>query len=258
MRLRLLSSLLLLPLAFGCATISSAQGGEVDYAKDAEANLKRGNEALENRNYEEASAFFEYVRTRYPFENAAVSAELRLADVDFARDEYLEARDRYQNFVKLHPSSDRVDYAAFRAALTHYKEIPSDFFLVPSSREKDQAEVQNALRTMNDFVRAYPRSKHLEEAKKLVSDITRRLAEHELYVAEFYAKRGRWKAVVGRLSNVVDRYQGSGYEEQAFFGIHDAYVQLAQPEKAKETLKRIVETLPNSPAAERARRMLGG
>jgi outer membrane protein assembly factor BamD len=257
--MRLWSALALVPLLFGCAILSSTEsGGDVEYSHDVADNLARGNRALESNNYEEAARYFEYVRTRYPFEAAAVTAELRLADVDFERAQFVEARDRYQNFVKLHPSSDRVDYAAFRAALTHYKDIPSDFFLVPSSREKDQAEPLNTLRTMSDFVKSYPESKYVEEAKKIVAETTRRLAEHELYVAEFYAKRGRWPAVVNRLSTLLQRYPGSGFEEQALFGIHDAYVHMAQPEKAKETLKRVVDTLPNTPAAERARRMLEG
>ena len=148
-------------------------------------------------------------------------------------------------------------YAAFRAALTHYKEIPGDWFMVPSSFEKDQQEAQNALRELRAFVKTYPQSKHQEEARQLISDTLRRLGNHEMYVAEFYAKREKWKAVATRLETVLERYAGSGHEEKALFGLHEAYVKLGEQDKARATLERIVNTLPGTPAAERARRLLG-
>jgi outer membrane protein assembly factor BamD len=249
----LVALLLAAALAPACATTSAAQASE----SDAERALREGNQALEVNNYEDATRLFDYVRTRYPFDAASVTAELRLADTDFQREEFLEARDRYNNFVKLHPTSDRVDYAAFRAALTHYKEIPGDWFLIPASFEKDQQEVQNALRELRAFVKTYPESAHQEEAKKAIADTLKRLGNHEMYAAEFYAKRGRWKAVVTRLSTLLERYPGSGHEEKALFDLHAAYVQLGDQDKARATLQRIVETLPGTPAAERARGLLG-
>src|SRR5687768_7767486 len=106
----------------GCKTAAATEVGEPDYASDADTNMKRGAEALEGRNFVEAEKFFEYVRTKYPFLDLAKEAELKLADTDFERDQFPEARDRYQTFVRLHPTHAKVDYAAFRGALTHYKE----------------------------------------------------------------------------------------------------------------------------------------
>jgi outer membrane protein assembly factor BamD len=240
----------------GCATLSTGES-EPDYAQDAETNLARGNKAFESRNYTDAIKYFEYVRSRYPYLDAAKHAELRIADTHFAREEYIEARDAYLNFVKLHPTWPQVDYAAFRAALTHYKEIPSDFFLLPPSAEKDQGEVKNALRAMQDFIRQYPDSKYLPEAEQIVADARRRLARHELYVASFYARRERWRAVANRLETVAEEYRGLGFDEQALFGLHDAYTRLNEKEKARKALEEILARMPGTPAAEKAKAMLG-
>src|SRR5205814_2390586 len=113
-----------------------------------------GDELLESKNYLEAQKYYDYVKSKFPYLEAATTAELRLADVDFEREKYIEARDRYQNFVKLHPTHAKVDYAAFRSALSHFKDMPSDFFLLPPAREKDQAEVRAAAVAMGDFVRS--------------------------------------------------------------------------------------------------------
>jgi outer membrane protein assembly factor BamD len=248
---------LLVLCAAGCASLSSKQSGEPDYTAQAESNLRRGDEALERRDFEQASKYFEYVRTKFPYLDVANEAELKLADVDFAREQYADARLKYQDFIKLHPTHPKVDYAAYRVALSHLEDMPSDFFLLPPSTEKDQTEVQAALGALTDFIRQYPASTYVEEAKVKVEEVRRRLARHELYVASFYARRERWKAVVQRLEGLLERYPGTPYEEEALFDLHDAYQQLRDAERARQTLQRVMERLPGTPAAERARRMLG-
>jgi outer membrane protein assembly factor BamD len=241
----------------GCAALTAGQAGDPDYGTDAESNLRLGDEALERKDFFQAEKYFEHVRTKYPYLEAANEAELKLADLDFAQEKYAEAREKYQSFIKLHPTHAKVDYAAYQSALSHFQDIPSDFFLLPPSTEKDQTEVQAALVSLNEFIRQYPESQYLPEAKQKVEDTRRRLAEHEMYVANFYARRERWKAVAQRLEGLLKNYPGTPLEEEALFDLHDAYVRLNDTERAKQTLQRVIERLPGTPAAERARGLLG-
>lgn len=247
----------LLPACASMGTLTSGDG-EVEFGADAPDNMRRGEEAMEGKNFTEAARYFEFVKTKYPFLEASKTAELRLADCDFERERFAEARDRYQAFGRLHPEHAKVDYAAFRAALTHYKEIPSDFFLLPPASEKDQVEVRNALGAMTEFVRGYPKSPLLGDAQTVVTEVKRRLAEHELYVAEFYARRDRWPAVVTRLSGVAKNYPGIGYDETVYFGLHDAWSHLKDEAKAREALEQYVSRFPDGPGVKKARALLGG
>ncbi|HVE84318.1 MAG TPA: outer membrane protein assembly factor BamD [Myxococcales bacterium] len=252
----LLGGALLLALASSCAA------GKADARpapkSEAEAVLLKGEDAMKDKNYEEARAFFDQVTARYPFLDVARTAELRIADISYEKEEFPEARDKYQQFVKLHPTHPEVDYAAFRAAMTNYQEIPKDFFILPPSYEKDQTPVKNALRAMEDFIRQYPKSKYLAEAEKTHTEVRRRLCQHELYVADFYAKRGKWQAVVSRLNTLVQTYPGAGYDEQALFGVYEAYLKLRDSGRAQETLRRIITALPGTKAAQRAQKLLQG
>lgn len=242
----------------GCALLSAGgQAGDPDFAAEADENIRRGTDAIERKDFLQAERYFEHVRTKFPYLEAANEAELKLADLDFEQEKYAEAREKYQAFIKLHPTHAKVDYAAYRSALSHYEDIPSDFFLLPPSTEKDQTEVQSALRTLNDFVRQYPNSQYIPEAKEKIENTRQRLAEHELYVAAFYARRERWKAVVQRLEGLLKNYPGTSLEEEALFDLHEAYVRLNDTDNARQTLQRVIERLPGTPAAERARRMLG-
>ena len=251
---RRLFALLPLALLLACAHQGGLVGG---YAPDPEGNLKLGDEELEARNFQEAERFYEYVRSRYPYVEAAREAELRLADLEFAREAYEVARERYEAFVKLHPTHPKVDYAAYRTALTHYKSMPSTFVILPPAEEKDQAEVRAAARAFQLFLEQHPQSEHRAEAERMLTDVRRRLAEHELYAARFYAKRGRWKGVVRRLETLLKEYPGTKYDEEALFKLHDAYVELKDADRARETLERVEKLLPNTPAAERARKLKG-
>jgi outer membrane protein assembly factor BamD len=244
-------------LASGCAALTSGQAGEPEYVATADENLRLGSEALDNKDFLKAQKYFEYVRAKFPYQEAAREAELKLADLEFAREAFPEAREQYQSFIKLHPTHPRVDYAAYRAALTHVEEYPSEFFALPPSEEKDQGEIQSALLSMEEFRRQYPQSEFADEAKAHADDARKRLAEHELYVARFYQKRERWKAVAQRLESLLRRYPGTPYEEEVLFDLHSAYVRLNDPKKAEETLRQVLKRLPGTPAAERAQRLLG-
>jgi outer membrane protein assembly factor BamD len=245
-------------LVAGCASFGNFvnNGEDVVFDADADRNIEKGEAAMTAKNFAEAARYFEFVKTKYPYLEVAKTAELRLGDCDFERERFTEARDRFSSFVRLHPTHPKVDYAAFRAALTHYKDIPSDFFILPPSTEKDQVEVRNALAAMVEFTRSYPESSHVKEAQVAIVDVKRRLAEHELYVADFYAKRGRWPAVVTRLSVITKEYGGIGYDERAYFGISDAYKAQKNGAKAAEVLRTFVTKYPNDPAAKKAEAVL--
>jgi outer membrane protein assembly factor BamD len=244
----------------GCKSFgvfASDDNPNVSYADDAESNLKKGDEALESKNYIEAQKYYDYVKSKYPYLEVAKTAELRLADTDFERDRFVESRDRYQTFIKLHPTHPKSDYAAFRAAMTYYKDIPSDFFLLPPSAEKDQANLRSAMVAMKDFIRTYPDSQFQGEATKVLDDVKHRLADHELYVAAFYAKRDKWPAVVNRLSIVARDFPDLGLDEKVYMGLYDAFTRMKDDEHAKEALRTLVQKAPNTSAAKKAAALLG-
>jgi outer membrane protein assembly factor BamD len=257
MRLTVTCLTLCLLLSTGCSTLKEGQAGEPDYASQADENLRLGNEALKNRDFIRAEKYFSYVKTKFPYLEASKEAELKLADVDFEQEHWPEAREKYDSFIKLHPTHPKVDYAAYQSALSHVKDMPSDFFLLPPSEEKDQTEVQSALKGMTDFLRQYPDSPYAKDAKVQAEEARRRLAEHELYVAAFYRKREHWAAVAQRLEGLLSHYPGTKYDEEVFFSLHEAYVKLKKPDQARETLQKLIQKMPGTPAAQRAQRMLG-
>lgn len=241
----------------GCGLFSNnGDFGEPDYATEASTNLKRGDEALDSSQYQLAEKYYEHVKTKFPFLEASRQAELRLADVSFERELWSEAADRYKGFVKLHPTHPKVDYAAFRAALAHYRDIPSDWFMLPPSSEKDQTQVRAAWESLNEFTRTYPQSQYIQDAKQKEADVRKRLVRHEVYVADFYQKRERYVAAASRLETVLQKYPGPD-DDEYLFRLHDLYSRLKDQNRARDALQRVITRMPGTPAAEKARSMLG-
>lgn len=250
-----LASLAALAL-LACGSSRVSMSGDMKYGKTAEENYQGGLEELKGGNHVEAVKLFEHVRTKYPFSKFAALSELRLADVKFDQGRWPEAASAYQDFVKSHPSHENADYAAFRVGVSYWKDAPTDFVLFPPSHEKDQQAVRDAADALASFVEKYPSSKHLDEGKKLLAQARDRLAEHEWYVAGFYAKRDHWSAVAQRLETLLKKYPGSRREVEALLMLAEAYQKLDDTYRAQQALQQLIVKHPESPRRAEAERLL--
>jgi outer membrane protein assembly factor BamD len=235
-----------------CATSDEAKAPT--YSLTAKQNYDKGMAELKDESYPEASRYFSFVRQKFPFSKYAVLAELALADAQYARTNYQEAIDAYKNFLRLHPTHEKVEdgYVAFKTCECYVREMPDDFFLVPPAYEKDQTAVRDALRELNDFIDKYPDSKYLVDARKERREVLRRLIEHEVYVARFYLDRDAPGAAVLRLEAALRLYPDSGREPELLLALGETQLQMNHPQLAKVSFERIVGDYGASNQAKRA------
>ena len=228
----------------------------VKYESPAEEDYVLGTAELEDRNFPDAQKILEKVRTKYPYSKYGVLAELRLADLRYDQGKFIEAADAYQTFVKIHPSSPEVDYAAYRAALSRWNDAPSDFFLFPSVHERDLAQVSKAADGLALFVEKYPGSKYAPEAKEKLAKIRDVLAERDWYAFEFYKKRERWQGAAFRLERLMKDYPGSTREPEALWQLADMYLKLSERYRAQQALQQLVVKFPDSQQRAGAEKLL--
>jgi len=252
---RVALSCLLLALASACSSTRTLSGDLV-YGKSAEDDYKSGLEEMKGHNWPEATKFFERVRTKYPFSRFSPLAELRIADAKYEQEHFVEAAEAYAQFVKLHPNHDDVDYAAFRVGVSKFHDGPSEFILFPPSYEKDLSTMREATKSLAEFVARYPESKYRPEADKMLATARGKLADHEWYAAEFYAKRNHWPAVTGRLETLVKEYPGTRRESDALLALAKAYVRLDDRFRAQQALQRLIVKHPEDPRRPEAEKLL--
>jgi outer membrane protein assembly factor BamD len=255
---RILALTTLLALAPACTTKHTTFTGELKLGKTAEENYQAGLDELQAKNYPEATKFFEYVKSKFPFTKYAAMSELRLADAKFDQDRYAEAAEAYKQFVVLHPTSEDLEYAQYRAGLAYFKDAPGDFALFPPAYEKDQRQTEKAVQTLDDFVRSREgkESKWLDEARKVLADAKGRLAAREWYVAEYYFKRGKWAGAAGRYETLVAQYPGSRHEADALWKLARAYGELKENFRARTALQQLIARHPDDVRRAEAEKLL--
>jgi outer membrane protein assembly factor BamD len=239
-RLLFVAALVISPVA-GCATSEEATK-PVTYSMTAKQNYEKGLAELKDENYPEAHKYFQFVRSKFPFSKYAVLAELSMADTSFERGNYTEAIDAYKQFMRLHPTHEKVTdgYAAFKVGECYAKDMPDDIWLLPPSYEKDQSAVTDALREIDAFVKKYPESPYVKNAQVLRRDALTRLVNHEVYVARFYLDRDHPKAAAMRIEGAIKRYPGSGREPELLVTLGQTYLHMGDAARARDTFERVV------------------
>ncbi len=240
----------------GCGGATAGSGPGKSYGETAQQNYAGALAAYRKGDCLEAGPAFRRVRREFPYSRFAALAELRAADCKFEEKEYIEAVSAYRQFVRFRPSHSQVQYARFRIAECYVKQIPDDWFLAPPAHERDQQPARDALRQLRRFILDYPKSNRIPEANKLVVQVLRMLAEHELYVAKFYLRRDAYPATVGRLKTLVTAYQGSGVEAEAMLLLGTTYIKMHKTNEAREVLQKVVADFPKSDEAKEARKAL--
>lgn len=236
----------------GCAGSDDATK-PVTYSLTAKQNYEKGIAELKDENYPEAQKYFQFVRSKFPFSKYAVLAELAIADTQFERGNYNEATDSYKQFMRLHPTHEKVldGYAAFRVGECAYKDMPDDVWVLPPSYEKDQSSVGDTLRELDEFIKKYPDSPYVKNAQPLRREALKRLVDHEVYVARFYLDRDYPKAAAMRIEGAIRRYPGSGREAELLLALGQTYLHMGDPARARDTFERVVNEYKS---AEQARR----
>jgi outer membrane protein assembly factor BamD len=249
-------ALLVLALALTTAACGGKGGSaSVDYSVSAQKNYDKGLKELERNDWVAASKYFGFIKSRFPYSKYAVLAELRLADAEFGAEQYLEAIDSYRLFIKFHPTHEMVanGYASYKIGESYYKQLPSDFWLFPPGYEKDQSPTEDAANELKAFLDKYPESPYRDKAKEIIKKVSKRLADHEWYVARYYWDRDKPMGTVLRLRRLIERYRGVGYDEEALWLLGRAYVAVDMPDRARLAWQDLLDHYPKSSRAGDAR-----
>ncbi len=251
------AAVLIALFSFACASESANRffSSTPNFYPTAQQNYEMGVKELKSQNWLTAVAYFKHVKSTFGFSKWATLSELGLADANFGQDKFTEAVDGYKQFIKAHPGNERVQdgYAAYRIGLSYYKEIPTDFFIMPPSYEKDQGPVIDALRELTAFADQYGDSVYAPEARKLIGNCVRKLTDHELYVARFYLDNNKPYAAIGRLEGIIHDYPASQREPEIMLLLGKTYLKMEKPTEARATFAKLAAQHPDDFRAEKAK-----
>ncbi len=227
-----LLALLMAQLVVGCSS-------DEKKADSAEELYKSAQRASENGMNEEAIRRFNQVKSKHPYSQFAILAELGVADSHFNLRSYPEAQVAYQNFREMHPKFSRIDYVIYRLGLSYYHQIPS-------SASRDLALAPKAIGIFEELLKLYPNFESIKDAKEKRDAAISLLGEKEIYIADFYFRTGKWDSARLRYENAVRKYTGQSFEARALSRAAISSVRSSEINRAKEFLEELQKRFPQN------------
>ncbi|MCA9657354.1 MAG: outer membrane protein assembly factor BamD, partial [Myxococcales bacterium] len=191
----------------------------LDYGQTALENYELAIGEFEDRDWEEAISYADFVRIRFPFSRYAVEAELLVARAEFEQGNYAIAQDAFKQFGRLHPTHRHVrnGWIAYMSAVSAFMNAPDGVGIMPPYYQRDQTGLRDALGELGYFFDHYSGSDMEPLALELRDEVNRRLLRHEIYVARFYLEKQRPEAEIGRLERAHKDFPGNGLDAEVLF-----------------------------------------
>ncbi len=212
--------LTLIAVLMGCSS-----GDKLD-TSTAQGAFEQAERYAKDERFEEAIEKFESVKNKHPYSKFAVEAKLRIADIQYQRESYVEAQTAYQLFKDLHPKHSRSDYVTYRLAMSIYNQLPS-------SIDRDLSLSEKAIQYFDEIAKSYSGSEYVADSKEKKLDILRRLAEKEYYIAEFYFIREKFDSALKRFESLIKTYPDSGLVAKALYGAVFSAHEMGMVDKAQ-------------------------
>ncbi|MGE0614265.1 MAG: outer membrane protein assembly factor BamD [Bacteriovoracia bacterium] len=190
--LLILLGVLLAAFAHGCS------GKEVK-EDDPNALYTAAEEDIEDSRYELALEKLRMVKNRFPYSNLSQKAQLRIADVYFLQENFVEAASSYDLFKDLHPKHASVPYAMYRAGEAYYQDIPGNI-------ARDLGSAQKSLDSFSAFLRRFPADAKAPDAQGRANEVRRILASKEEYIGNFYYRNDNWLSAQKRYRKLIELY----------------------------------------------------
>lgn len=211
----------------------------------SEEALDLGKKFLEDGKYFKATKHLTHAFEVEPNSRTGREALLLAADALFLQggtDNYIKCEAKYRDFLNRFPTSDRSDYAQYKVAacLAARGERP----------DRDQKITRDALAAYQELLRLYPASEHLSEAREQIRELTDRLAAHEVTVAEFYNRYGRYgicDAAISRLEGVQTDYPDYRAMDVVLYNLGIAYSRCLKGIEATKAFEELRRRYPESP-----------
>jgi len=211
---------------------------------------QEGELLLARQNYDKAREAFTKLYEYYPDSYLAVRARFLVGEAYYREQEYEKAIKEFEQFLTFYPSAAIADLAQYRLAMSYYDQL--------QTVEKDQGLTAKALAEFQKLLKYYPESRYAPDVLAKIEICRNRLAQKELWVAEYYVRQGNPAAALQRLEIILKDYPRAMVIPQTLYLKGDALFRLGQREEAAKAIRRLVEEFGHTEWARRAHRRFAG
>ena len=240
-----------LVLTLPCLLLLAACGTteeDVQVEEPVEVLYSKAQMALQDKNYIEATRYFDEVERQHPYSEWATRAQLMAAYSSYEGQMYDEAVIALDRFIELHPGHSDVAYAHYLKALSYYEQI--------SDVRRDQELTMQAMRALDTLVKRFPETEYARDAQLKLDLAEDHLAGKEMEVGRYYLNRGHINASINRFRTVVVNYQTTTHVPEALHRLVEAYLTLGLKQEATRVAAVLGYNYPGSEWYERSYALL--
>ena len=75
--------------------------------------------------------------------------------------------------------------------------------------ERPPIDARKSFQAFQTLLERFPNSEYAEDSRQRMIFLRNRLASYEVYVAEYYLKRGAWVGAINRAKYAIENYDGA-------------------------------------------------
>jgi outer membrane assembly lipoprotein YfiO len=189
--------------------------------------------ATKKKKKDEAISYLEEMIGRFSDHHDIAKAKMELAERHFNRRNYAAAHELYEHFNQFYPADAQAEYAKYKSVLAMFHQTGKPYC--------DQTETENTVKLCREYLQNNHYKTYRNEILNIQQTCENKLFDKEIYVFNFYMRRGKYDAARHRLKTVKDKYlaHNPAFEAQTLY----LECKLANKEKNKEILSRDLDTL---------------
>ena len=200
-----------------------------------------GVQAMEEERWDAAVEAFEAMILTSGFGNAS-EARLRLAQSEFARENYIEARTEFQRTIDRFPSDTTAPHAALGvcSSLSELSPIP----------HRDQAFTRQARTSCGQVASDYAGTIIGLRASEVAASMFDKLAEQDYNTGLHYLKRNLLDSALLYFEGVEEGYAQSAWAPWALLKKIEVFEKFGYRQDIDDTRDKLLELYPDSEAAK--------
>lgn len=198
--------------------------------------------------WDKAIGYYEKLEGRAAGTVLSQQAQIDKAYAQYKTGDKVQAVATLDRFIRLHPSSQAIDYAIYLKGLINFNDNLGmlSFLTQQDLSERDQRAAKDSYEAFKDLTVRFPDSKYTAEASQRMVHIVNSLAAYEVHVARFYASRGAHVAAVNRAQQAISEYQAVPAVEEALAILTRSYAAMGMTDLSKDYQRVLQMNFPQS------------
>jgi len=209
--------------------------------------FEQGTASLQTKKWFKAREYFRQLIDSYPQSPHRPDAKLGLGDAylgEGTSEALVYAQNEFREFLTFYPTNPRADYAQFKLAMAHFKQMPKP--------ERDQTRTKEAIVEFQSLLDRYPSSSLRSEGSARLRDARDRLALSEYGVGLFYYRARWYPGAVDRFVALLKNDPEFTQSDAVYFYLAESLAKINKKPEALVSFDRLVKGFPKSQYAQRA------